>query len=43
MSDSWLENCISYNLEHGMGDSFASDMYKKELEYRIQNKISIKE
>lgn len=43
MSNSWLEACITYNEERGNADSFANKMYRKELEYRKQNNISIEE
>lgn len=43
MSDEWLKNCIIYNEKLGMQNSFASSMYTKELEYRKQNNISIKD
>lgn len=43
MSNAWLENCITYNEDGGQGDSFASKMYKKELEYRKENNIFIEE
>lgn len=41
MSDIWLKNCIIYNNEQGLENSFANEMYKKELEYRKQNNIII--
>ncbi len=41
MSDSWLQACIDYNEENGSGKSFASEMYRKEIEYRKLNNISI--
>ena len=41
MSDSWLEACITYNEERGMGNSFSSKMYTKELKYRKRHGISI--
>jgi hypothetical protein len=43
MNDPWLAACIVYNEERGMGDSFANDMYKKEIEYRKLNNIVIAE
>lgn len=43
MSDSWLENCITYNNERNMDMSFANMMYQKELDYRKENNISIPE
>jgi hypothetical protein len=41
MSDEWLVACISYNEDRGLGESFSSEMYKKELMYRQENEISI--
>lgn len=41
MSDSWVEACITYNENLGMGDSFANEMYVKELEYRKANGITL--
>jgi len=43
MSNSWLEACIVYNEERGMGESFASQMYEKELDYRKENNIVIED
>lgn len=43
MSNEWLFACIIYNEERGMGDSFANKMYKKELDYRKENNIFIKD
>jgi hypothetical protein len=43
MSDAWLQACILYNEERGQGDSFATEMYKAELNYRAQNGIFIKD
>jgi hypothetical protein len=43
MSDTWLQACIVYNEERGLGDSFANEMYKAELNYRAQNGIFIKD
>jgi hypothetical protein len=43
MSDTWLENCITYNDERNMGMSFANMLYQKELDYRKENNISIPE
>lgn len=34
MSIDWLKNCIKYNEERGFSESFANQMYKKELEYK---------
>lgn len=41
MSDAWLLACITYNEERGLGESFANDMYKKELMYRQEKGIEI--
>jgi hypothetical protein len=44
MSDEWLLACIEYNEERGMGESFANEMYKKELMHRLYDPLlSIKE
>lgn len=43
MSNEWLENSIQYNLERGMDDSFASNLYRKELEYRKSHNIYIED
>lgn len=43
MSDDWLENCIQYNVDRGIGDSFATMMYRRELGYRIENKITVED
>lgn len=43
MSNDWLEACIVYNEERGLKDSFASSMYAKELKYREENDIFIKD
>ena len=43
MNDNWLAACIVYNEEHGMGDSFANEMYRKEQEYRKEHNITIAE
>lgn len=43
MSDSWLLACITYNEDRGLGESFANDMYKKELMYRQEKGISIED
>jgi len=43
MSDEWLKACIKYNEEGGMGESFASQIYEKELEYRKENNIKVDE
>lgn len=39
MNTEWVEACIKYNEERGMGESFASEMYRKELEWRKTNGI----
>ena len=41
MSDEWLRACIVYNDDRGLGDSFANQMYEKELEYRKEKGIFI--
>lgn len=41
MSNSWLEACIPYNIERGFDASFATSMYRKELEFREANNIFI--
>ena len=43
MNDNWVAACIAYNIERGMGDSFANNMYRKEQKYRIVNTILIAE
>lgn len=44
MSDEWLLACITYNEDRGLGESFANEMYKKELMHRQSNsELSIKE
>lgn len=43
MSDDYLKACIKYNKERGLEDSFASEMYQKELDYRKENNIVINE
>lgn len=43
MNNNWLQACIVYNAERGMKDSFASQMYQKELDYRKENNIFIDE
>jgi hypothetical protein len=43
MSNEWLENCITYNERLGMGESDANYWYKKELEYRKEIGIFIKD
>jgi len=39
MNTEWVEACIKYNEERGMENSFANEMYKKELEYRKINNL----
>ncbi len=41
MSNEWVKSCIIYNDERGLGESFASEMYLQELEYRKKHKIVI--
>ena len=43
MSDSWLHACITYNEDRGMGDYYATEMYRSELAYRLKNGISIED
>jgi len=43
MSNSWVEACIEYNEERGMGKGFANMMYASEMGYRIKNNIFIEE
>lgn len=43
MSDEWLENCITYNLERGVELCFPNIMYEKELNYRQEMEIFIGE
>jgi hypothetical protein len=43
MSDEWLEAALQYNLERGMGLSFANMMYVAEQDYRKVNNIYIAE
>jgi hypothetical protein len=43
MSNAWLQACIVYNDERGLGDSFANEMYRKELDYRAQHVIFIED
>lgn len=44
MSDDHLLNCINYNIKLGLPkDCFANQMYKKELDYRIENNIYLKD
>jgi hypothetical protein len=41
MNDEWLEAAFIYNLERGIGESYASAMYLTEQDYRKVNKIKI--
>ena len=44
MSDEWLLACITYNEDRGLGESFANEMYKKELMHRLYDPtLSIKD
>lgn len=44
MSDDWLLACIEYNEDRGLGESFANQMYKEELMYRLYDpELSIKD
>jgi len=43
MSDEWVKACIEYNKNLGLDKSISSQLYKKELEYRKENNISISE
>lgn len=43
MNDEWLAACITYNEGLGLGESVSNEMYKKEIEYRKENGISIPE
>lgn len=43
MSDEWLKNCIKYNANLNIDDSFASEMYRKELKYREENGIFLQD
>lgn len=43
MSDSWVKAAITYNEELGMDKHYSTEMYRKELEYRKENNISITE
>lgn len=42
MSDEWLKACIVYNKDREMGDR-ENKLYQKEIDYRQENNISIKE
>lgn len=42
MSNSWLENCISYEEQHRPNNKFLK-FYYKELEYRQENNIFVEE
>lgn len=41
MSDDWLRACIEYNEDRGQKDCTANSWYAKELQYRIDNNITI--
>lgn len=41
MSDEWLKACIEYNEDRGLGGSYANKLYAKELQYRLENNITI--
>lgn len=43
MSNAWVEACVTYNEERNMGEHFATQMYRKEIEYRKENNINIKD
>lgn len=43
MSNNWLHNCITYNIERGLGYCSATIMYLKELDYRNKNNILIED
>ena len=43
MNDEWVAACITYNEKRGMVESFANKMYSKEIEYRKEHNITIKE
>lgn len=43
MSDDWVKACIDYNKTLGLDGGSASQLYKKELIYRIENNITISE
>jgi len=43
MSNDWLEACIKYNLDRGYEINTANILYQAELDYRIENKIVIKD
>jgi len=44
MSDDHLKNCIIFNVNKGFAlDCFANQMYQKELDYRKENNIYIKD
>ncbi len=43
MSDAWLKACIEYNIKLGNGNSFANVMYRRELGYRVDNKITVED
>lgn len=41
MEDEWLEAAFNYNLERGMGESFANEMYLAEQKYRDLKHIKV--
>lgn len=43
MSDSWLLACIKYNEDRGQGECYANSLYKRELMYRQEKGITIKD
>lgn len=43
MSNTWLLACIQYNEDRGQGDSFANELYHKELSYRKEHNIFIED
>ena len=43
MSDSWLDAAIEYNSNHGLENTYVTQFYKKEQEYRKDNNIKINE
>jgi len=43
MSDEWVKACIDYNKTLGLDNSTSSQLYRKELAYRIENNITISE
>ncbi len=41
MSNTWIEACIKYNEDYGLGGSLANEMYAKELKHRKNKDIVI--